>query len=204
MEEGPEGGADPSIAPAQEFLDGGPIRGCRRGPGGPGTRGTMFNDSKAKGVRAHGFQEVRTVLGEGTRWQGDLHVGAEGLRVEGEVEGTLLSEGDVVVAAGGWVRGTLQVRNLRVSGRVEGVVRVMGCLEIQRTGWVEGEMELGSLVVDEGGTLQGTCMPRSAVTAAEAPEPELHPRRDDRFSERPFPAPAEPAIPARGPDKPRF
>lgn len=167
----------------------------------------FFKQSQTQAnARARGFQEVHTVLGEETRWQGDLHVGKEGLRIEGTVEGTLFSEGDVVVAPTGFVKGTLQVRNLSVGGRVEGVVRVMGCLAIHRTGWLEGEVEMGSLVVDEGGMLQGTCVPRAAVAGPPEPEP-LHPRRDERFPERNstgFPVQPEPVQPPRIPDKPRF
>ena len=167
----------------------------------------FFRQSQTQAdTRARGFQEIHTVLGEGTRWQGDLHVGKEGLRIEGTVEGTLSSEGDVVVAPGGFLKGTIEVRNLSVGGRVEGVVRVTGCLAIHRTGWLEGEVEMGSLVVDEGGMLQGTCVPRSAVSDPREPEP-LHPRRDERFPERAatgLPAQVEPILPARTPDKPRF
>ncbi len=167
----------------------------------------FFNPSQTQAdTRARGFQEIHTVLGEGTRWQGDLHVGTEGLRIEGTVEGTLLSEGDVLVAPGGFLKGTVEVRSLTVGGRVEGVVRVADCLAIQRTGWLEGEVEMGSLVVDEGGMLQGTCMPHPAVPEHREPEA-LHPRRDERFPERSstgLPAQPEPLLPAKMPDKPRF
>ena len=156
--------------------------------------------------RARGGLVTHTVLGQDTRWQGDLHVGVEGLRIEGTLEGTILSEGDVEVAPTGLVKGILQVKNLSVNGRVEGVVRVKECLEIQAAGWVEGEMEFGTLVVDEGGTLQGTCMPRSAGSEPQEPEP-IHPRRDERFPDRGFLGAgpqADPAPPARISEKPRF
>lgn len=168
----------------------------------------MFrHDHPKPASRVRGAQQPSTVLGEGTRWQGDLHVGPEGLRIEGSLEGTLVSEGPVVVAPSGQVKGTLQVGDLAVSGRVEGVVRVAGCLEIHGTGWVEGEIELGTLVVDEGATLQGTCVPRSAAMPARESEP-IHPRRDERMPERPphVPSPeaAVPAVPVRSVDKSRL
>ena len=62
---------------------------------------------------------------------------------------------------------------------------VAECLEIHGTGWVEGEVEVGSLVVDEGGTLQGTCTRKGAK---EKPEKDLPPaphRRDERTATGP-------------------
>jgi cytoskeletal protein CcmA (bactofilin family) len=37
-------------------------------------------------------------------------------------------------------------------------MKITDCLEIHGTGYVEGDVEVGSLVVDEGGTLQGVCI----------------------------------------------
>ena len=121
-------------------------------------------------------------LGAGTHWQGEIQAGPEGLCIEGSVEGSVLSEGQVVVAPGGLVKGTINAKSLTVRGRVEGVFKVTGCLEILGTGWVEGEVELGTLVVDEGGTLQGTCVRRQ-------PPPEKEPvplvlRKEERVLDR--------------------
>lgn len=157
----------------------------------------MFSHSHAKApARSHGSQHLRTVLGEGTRWTGDLVGGAEGLRVEGVVEGNLQCEGDVLVAASGLVKGTLQAHRLTVLGRVEGVLKVATCLEILDSGRVEGEVELGTLIVDEGGILQGTCVHRSTAPPVEKEPPPLAPRRDERF--------ADLTPPTRSFDKSRF
>jgi cytoskeletal protein CcmA (bactofilin family) len=147
----------------------------------------MFSHSHPKGkARSQGSQHLRTVLGEGTQWSGDIQAGADGLRVEGDVEGNILCQGEVMVTATGKVKGTVQARRLTVLGRVEGVLKVETCLEILESGRVEGEVELGTLIVDEGGMLQGTCVHRSAVpTEKEAPP--LAPRRDDRYAELPPP-----------------
>ncbi|GLH70495.1 hypothetical protein GETHPA_20280 [Geothrix rubra] len=156
----------------------------------------MFSHSHAKGTaRSQGSQHLRTVLGEGTRWTGDILAGADGLRVEGAVEGNIQCQGDVLVAATGLVKGTVQARRLTVLGRVEGVLKVETCLEILESGRVEGEVELGTLIVDEGGILQGTCVHRTGAPAEKEPAP-LAPRRDERF--------ADLTPPVRSFDKSRF
>ena len=147
----------------------------------------MFSHSHAKApTRSHGSQHLRTVLGEGTRWSGDIQAGADGLRVEGAVEGNIQCQGEVLVAATGEVKGTIQARRLTVLGRVEGILKVETCLEIQAPGRVEGEVELGTLIVDEGGILEGSCVHRPVAPVERASAP-LAPRRDERFAELPPP-----------------
>lgn len=156
----------------------------------------MFSHSQAKGsTRSHGSQHLRTILGEGTQWSGDILAGADGLRVEGAVDGNIQCQGEVLVAATGQVKGTIQARRLTVLGKVEGILKVETCLEIQAPGRVEGEVELGTLIVDEGGILQGTCVHRGAVPAGKELPP-LAPRRDERF--------ADLTPPTRSFDKSRF
>ena len=103
---------------------------------------------------------VNSILGRNSLWKGDIHAGSESLRIEGGLEGTIFSEGEVTIAPSGIVKGTIHAKHLVVTGYIEGIFRVSECLEIHGTGCVEGEAEVGSLVVDEGGTLQGTCVRR--------------------------------------------
>jgi len=112
-----------------------------------------------------------TVLGAGTLFKGDVDLGAGGLRAEGTVEGTIACEGIVSVLPGGLVRGTIEARRLVVTGRVEGTCQVTGCLELHGGGWVEGEVRTGTLVVDEGATLQGRCRRLEAQPGATPPRP---------------------------------
>jgi cytoskeletal protein CcmA (bactofilin family) len=107
-----------------------------------------------------------TLLGKGTHWKGDVHTGATSLRVEGSIEGTIHSEGEVTIAPSGVVTGTIKAKHLIVTGKAEGVFRIEQCLEIHGTGCVEGDVEVGALVVDEGGILQGTCVRRGHKSAA--------------------------------------
>jgi len=135
-----------------------------------------------------------TVLGAGTRFKGEVDLGTGDLRAEGTVEGHIASQGTVTVLPAGLVRGTILARRLVVTGRVEGTFEVTGCLEIRGSGWVEGEVRTGTLVVDEGTTLQGRCgcleaLPQPFRDAAGSPLPILpSPPRPARRGTRPGPA----------------
>jgi cytoskeletal protein CcmA (bactofilin family) len=169
----------------------------------------MFNIGKSPEKTRATAWASSSRLGAGSRWQGEIQAGPEGLCIEGRLDGTITSEGQVVVAAGGHVKGTIHARNLTVRGRVEGILKVAECLQILGSGWVEGEVELGTLVVDEGATLQGTCVRREAAREKE-PLP-LVPRREERLTDR-FALPSsgthgpvpDHAPPVRGYDRSRY
>jgi cytoskeletal protein CcmA (bactofilin family) len=157
----------------------------------------MFSSKK----RPEQAQAIHTLLGKGTLWKGDVHAGQNSLRIEGTVEGTIHSEGEVTVAPGGEVRGVIVAKHLIVTGKVLGTFRILECLEIHGTGYVEGEVEVGSLVVDEGGTLQGTCLRRGMERLEKAEDKDKGREREreadkDRDREAPFvPFPTPPALP---------
>ena len=122
----------------------------------------MFSSSNPKASSA---PAVHTLLGKDTLWKGEIHCGAQSLRVEGRIEGSIHSTGEVMVAPTGYVEGTVHAKHLIVTGKVKGMVKISECLEIHGTGLVEGEAEVGSLVVDEGGQLEGHCTRRDAKKA---------------------------------------
>lgn len=152
---------------------------------------SVFNSSPNGAKRGPGpAQAIHTLLGKGTLWKGEIHAGPNSLRVEGSIEGTIHSEGEVTVAPSGVVNGTIHAKHMIVTGRVEGIFKIEECLEIHGTGWVEGEVEVGSLVVDEGGTLQGTCTRRgTAKEPAATPAPAKAKLDEHRPLERPGSSP---------------
>ena len=101
---------------------------------------------------------IHSLLGKDVLFKGEIHTNTRSFRVEGAVEGTIHSTGEVSIASGGLVKGTIFAKHLVVTGRAEGTMKITDCLEIHGTGFVEGDVEVGSLVVDEGGTLQGVCI----------------------------------------------
>jgi cytoskeletal protein CcmA (bactofilin family) len=113
---------------------------------------------------------IHSLLGKDVLFKGEVHTSSRSFRVEGTVEGSIHSTGEVSIAQGGLVKGTIFAKHLVVTGRAEGTMKISDCLEIHGTGFVEGDVEVGSLVVDEGGTLQGVCV-RKEPSRKEDPQP---------------------------------
>jgi cytoskeletal protein CcmA (bactofilin family) len=148
----------------------------------------VFRSSKPKPESA---SAIHSLLGKDVTFTGEIHTGAQSFRVEGVVEGTIHSTGEVSIAPGGVVKGTVFAKHLVVTGRAEGTMKITDCLEIHGTGYVEGDVEVGSLVVDEGGTLQGVCVRKDQTAHHDAngiakggslsvsKHPELDPKKVD-------------------------
>ncbi len=107
---------------------------------------------------------AETVLSNQIRLEGRLH-STSNIRFDGEMTGDLSTDGDLVVADHGVVKGNVTGRNVVVGGSIHGNVQTSGRLEILSTGRVLGDISVGSLIIDEGGILKG----KSAVQADESP-----------------------------------
>jgi len=93
-------------------------------------------------------------LDQGCTIKGDV-VFADLLRIHGQVSGTVGSGGELLVGEGGVVEGEIDVARLTVAGTVRGTVRVVERLIVHGTGRVLAEVFAPSLVVEEGGILEG-------------------------------------------------
>lgn len=99
--------------------------------------------------------KVNTVIGKDTHLKGSLR--AKGLiRIDGEMEGDVHTQGDVVIGESGRVALDLKARNVAVAGRFEGTLEAEGKLEIRSSGIVIGSVKTNGLLVDDGAVLAGT------------------------------------------------
>lgn len=98
--------------------------------------------------------KVNTVIGKDTSFKGTIH--AKGLiRIDGDMEGEILTQGDVVIGESSRVVAELKGRNVAVAGRFEGSLEAEGKLEIRSTGIVIGTIKTNGLVVDDGAIFSG-------------------------------------------------
>lgn len=109
-----------------------------------------------------------TIITEGVTLTGRL-CGEGSLQVEGAVEGEIELDGSVSVSATGLVKGPITADIVRVAGTVQGNISARDHLRLEKTGQIRGDVSTASLVVEDGGRLNG----RSAML--EAAQPELIP-----------------------------
>jgi cytoskeletal protein CcmA (bactofilin family) len=111
--------------------------------------------------------KIENVLGPSASFQG--HLKAEGnVRIDGYFEGTIETEGNVVVGESGKVLADITANNVQVWGAVKGAICATGRLEILPSGRVWGDIKVTSLLIDEGGLFRG-----KSVMAGDEQEPFL-------------------------------
>ncbi len=99
--------------------------------------------------------KVNTIIGKDTFFNGTIN-GRGLIRIDGEAEGTIVNQGDVVVGEDGRVSIELKARNITIAGHFEGSLEAEGKLELKRTGNAVGTFRANALVVEEGAVLSGT------------------------------------------------
>ncbi len=99
--------------------------------------------------------KVNTIIGKDTVFSGTIN-GKGLIRIDGEAEGTITNQGDVVVGEGGRALVEIKARNITIAGHFEGTLEAEGKLELKRTGNAVGSFKANALVVEEGAVLSGT------------------------------------------------
>ena len=107
-----------------------------------------------------------TVIAKGLTVSGTME-GEGVVQVEGNVEGAIHLTGSVIVTTTGHIKGPVEADVVRVAGFVEGNVTARDHLRLEKTGNVEGDVTTASLVVEDGGRLNG----RSTMVQAERHDP---------------------------------
>ncbi|OGC36850.1 hypothetical protein A2311_02915 [candidate division WOR-1 bacterium RIFOXYB2_FULL_48_7] len=111
---------------------------------------------------------VESIIGENARFKGELH-SQSSISINGEYEGKVSAEGDVIISQTGKVTGEIVGGNVFISGRVDGNIQAKQTLELAKSGRVHGDLSGGKIVIEEGSTYQG----RVSVNAEQPSTPEF-------------------------------
>ena len=105
---------------------------------------------------------IRSLVGDGTVLTGSLRF-REGLRIDGQVHGDVIAEGDgcsiLVIGDNGRVSGRVVASHVVISGEVEGPVHSTELLELQPKARVFGEVRYELLEMHPGAQVDGDLKP---------------------------------------------
>ncbi len=99
---------------------------------------------------------IRSIIGVNTLFEGVLTT-TETTRVDGEVRGTIRSEGLVIIGEEGNIAGDIYVHDIIVAGSINGNIYAKGKTEVADTGRIFGDLKTRSLTIDENAVFQGQC-----------------------------------------------
>jgi len=132
---------------------------------------SIFTKGDSKPSTTH--EEISAFLGKESLFEGKMTF--QGVfRLEGKFEGEIFDSGTLIVAESAIVKGKIGVNTIIISGQVEGEVHVHEKTEIHSTGQFHGNLLTPTLIVNEGGVLEGHCQMKSPPDREERPLPFPH------------------------------
>ncbi|MHA7942496.1 bactofilin family protein [Formosa sp. 3Alg 14/1] len=122
----------------------------------------MFNENKKNKLQNSEASANQNIIAQGTKIVGDVNSDG-GFRIDGTIEGNVITQGKVVVGKTGSIKGSLQGTDAYFEGKFSGKLILSGTLTLKSTAEIEGDFVVGKLAVDPGASFDGTCVMKSAV-----------------------------------------
>ena len=110
---------------------------------------------------------------------GDIETAAS-LRIDGRVEGHVKRADTVVLGVGATMTGDIHAREVVIGGTLNGSVHALERVELQATAVVTGDLVTQSVLVQEGGVVNGRVLmrpPEGSIVAGQAARGKLMPSR---------------------------
>lgn len=118
----------------------------------------MFNEKKDKTPQT----VERNVIGKNTKIKGDI-ISEGDFRIEGSIEGTVKTDGRVIVGKSGDVKGKIECANADFEGTFSGELIIQNLLTLKSTAKISGDVVIGKLSVEPGAEFNASCSMRGSV-----------------------------------------
>tara|TARA_B110000091_G_C13643617_1_gene402314 strand:- start:452 stop:883 length:432 start_codon:yes stop_codon:yes gene_type:complete len=102
------------------------------------------------------------IIRKGTEIKGDVTCAGD-IRIDGVLNGTLTSEGKVVVGQSGIIEGEVTCKNADISGNIKANIVVRELLQLKATANITGDINTNKLSIEPGANFTGTCNMGSVV-----------------------------------------
>ncbi len=117
-------------------------------------------------------ETTMSVIGAGMRIIGNVETNGV-VKVEGTVEGAVRGARQVLLGRSGVILGDIHAADAVIGGKVVGSIAATERVELQATASVEGDVNTRSIVVFEGGQINGTVRMGESVAAARSQNPPI-------------------------------
>ncbi|QTE21566.1 bactofilin family protein [Polaribacter cellanae] len=120
----------------------------------------MFNSKEKKQVKPKVME--RNVVAKNTTIVGDIKSDGD-FRIDGTLEGTLKTQGRVIIGVDGFIKGNVEATNADIEGKFSGTLQVAKTLTIKGTANISGEVTIGKLSIEPGAAFNATCAMKGAL-----------------------------------------
>jgi len=99
---------------------------------------------------------VYSILAPGAKIKGDISSDTD-LRLDGVMEGNIVSEGKVILGPSSSLIGNITCTNAEISGTVKGNILAPEQLSLKSQSRIDGSIITSTLIIESGAVLNGTC-----------------------------------------------
>ncbi len=114
-------------------------------------------------------QEIKTLVGLGCIFEGNITVSDGITRIDGQILGNVSGKGGLIVGEKGVIKGNVSLEEVVVYGRVEGNIRAKR-VELKAGSRVDGDITTEELAIERGAIYNGQCRMEKVEGGAQAPE----------------------------------
>lgn len=101
--------------------------------------------------------DLNTIIGKGTVIDGTIRVQSS-LRLDGKVNGNVLTTESLIVGKDGEIEGEIRVKNAVIGGHVNGQIFASGKVVLEARSFVTGEVKTAKLAINDGAKFEGHCV----------------------------------------------
>ncbi len=96
------------------------------------------------------------LISQGTEITGDVKSSGD-IRIDGVLNGNMVTKGKVVIGATGRVKGEVECKNSEVSGLIDGKITVTQLLNLKASSKINGTIITNKLSIEPGAVFTGNC-----------------------------------------------
>jgi len=104
----------------------------------------------------------RNVIAKKTIIVGDIKSDGD-FRIDGTLEGTLTTNGRVIIGLDGFITGKVEATNADIEGKFSGELLLSNTLTIKASANISGNVVIGKLSVEPGAAFNATCEMKGAI-----------------------------------------
>ncbi len=117
----------------------------------------MFGNKKeTKPIKTTFNSGSRNVIDETTKIVGDITSNGD-FRIDGNLEGSLITKGRLIVGKKGNIKGTVECLSADIEGNFEGDLKVIKTLNIKSTATVSGDIVVAQILTEAGAVFNANC-----------------------------------------------
>jgi cytoskeletal protein CcmA (bactofilin family) len=104
----------------------------------------------------------RNIVGKNTQISGEI-ISEGDFRIDGTLEGTIKTNGRVIIGETGFIKGKVECTNADIEGKFSGELVVSNTLTVKTSANINGDVIIGKLSVEPGASFNATCTMKGAL-----------------------------------------